>query len=163
MLRSNSSRVLFTFCIALVAAACGGDDAGPTEPTPVEPPAPVTLTGTWTGSFEGALISGDDLRVELTQEGTMVTGSWTATVRLPPVPGAPPEVPLGGGVNGTAAETTAELSFLLEGFPDYFPEGCAIDASVTSFGEATLEATWETNTICQPPAVDSGTLTLTRQ
>ncbi len=161
MSRSNSSRVLFILWIALVAAACGGDDSGPTEPTPVEPVA-VTLTGTWTGSFEGALISGDDLRVELTQEGTMVTGSWTATVRLPPVPGAPPEIPLGGGVTGTAADTTAELSFLLEGFPDYFPEGCAIDASVTSFDEATAEATWETNTTCQPPAVDEGTLSLAR-
>jgi hypothetical protein len=56
----------------------------------------------------------------------------------------------------------AELSFLLEGFADYFPEGCAIDASVSSFDEATLEATWETNDTCQPPAVDEGTLSLAR-
>ena len=161
-LKSDSILFLFVLClVALGAAACGGDSS-PTTPTPA-PPAPVTLTGVWVGPVDGQLISSDSATADLAQSASTVTGEWSATVRLPPVPGAPAEVPLGGPVTGTATGATAELAFAIVGFPTYFAEGCAIDVSVTSFDQTTMQADWTTNDMCQPPAVDSGTLTFTRQ
>jgi hypothetical protein len=163
MLKSNRARWAIVLCFALLAAGCGDDDS-PTAPTTTEPdpdPDPVTVTGTWSGSFDGADISGDNVSVDLTQDGTTVTGRWTATVRLPPVPGAPPEVPLGGAVTGTVDNMSTELAFAIEGFADYFPEGCAI-AVTASFDETTMKGDWMTNASCQEPAVDEGTLSFTR-
>ena len=165
MLKSNPARWAIILCFALLAAGCGDDDT-PTAPTTTDPdpdpdPVTVTVTGTWSGSFEGELISGDNASVDLTQDGTTVTGSWTATVRLPPVPGAPSEVPLGGAVTGTVDNMSTELAFAIEGFPDYFPEGCAI-AVTASFDETTMEGDWMTNASCVEPVVDMGTLTFMR-
>ena len=169
MSRRNSSRFFFIVCIALVAAACGGDDAGPTEPTPVEPPAPpaVTLTGTWSGRAEGAIVTGDAMAT-LTQTGSDVSGDWSmqmpaALVLL----GAPAELDLEGPVSGTVTDMTAELSFgflEIEAFAQYVDTSeCAIDVSVSSFDATMLEATWATNAGCPPPFVDMGMLTFTRQ
>ena len=162
----KSGRVLWIVLIgfASLAAACGGDDSGPTGPTTSRP----RLTGNWTGSFEGQLISSDQMSTNLQQgedqhgERTNVDGTWSATVRLPPVPGAPTEVELTGTARGNAEGETVELSFKIDGFRDYFPEGCAIDLTGT-FDATTLRGTWTTNDMCQPPAVDQGTITLMRQ
>ena len=163
MLKSDSTLRVVPLCFALLAGACG-DDSGPTGPTTSRP----RLTGDWIGSLEGRLISGQRFSANLQQgegqhgERTNVDGTWSATVRLPPVPGAPTEVELSGTARGNAEGETAELSFKIEGFRDYFPEGCAIDLS-GSFDQTTLSGTWTTNDMCQPPAVDEGTMTLTRQ
>ena len=80
-------------------------------------------------------------------------------------PGAPADLDLAGPVSGTVTDTTAALSFglldelaLLVGSVE-----CAVDVSVTSFDETTMEATWETNEACQMPFVDQGTLSFMRQ
>ena len=163
MSKSNGILRVVPLCFALLAAACG-DDASPTAPTATAP----RLTGTWSGSFQGQVISSQRFSTTLEQgdgshgERTNVDGTWSATVRLPPVPGAPAEVELGGPVRGDATGGAAELTFEIEGFPEYFPEGCGIAADVT-FDATTMNATWETNDMCQPPAVDEGTLTMMRQ
>lgn len=164
MSRSNISHFLFVFCIALVAAACGDD--GPTEPTPVEPP-PVTLTGTWSGRAEGGFVTGDAMAT-LTQTGSDVTGDWSMQMPAALVAfGAPAELDLEGPVSGTVTDMTAELSFgflEIEAFAQYVDTSeCAIDVSVSSFDATMLEATWATNAMCQPPVVDEGTLSFTRQ
>lgn len=64
---------------------------------------------------------------------------------------------------GNATGDTAELTFGIDGFRDYFPEGCALIVSVSSFDATTMSATWTTNDECRPPAVDEGTLTMMRQ
>jgi hypothetical protein len=166
MSRSNSSRFLFILCIALVAAACGDD--GPTEPTPVEPPPPpVTLTGTWSGRAEGGFVTGEAMAT-LTQTGSDVTGDWSMQMPAALVAlGAPAELDLEGPVSGTATGMTAELSFgfvEIEAFAEYVDTSeCAIDVSVSSFDATMLEATWATNALCQPPVVDEGTLSFTRE
>lgn len=167
MLKSNGIPWAVFLCFASLAAACGGDDSGPAAPTTGEPEA-VTLTGTWAGSFAGQVISSDRVGAELEQsQGSHgernTSGTWSALVRLPPVPGAPAEVELGGVVTGNATGGTAELLFAIEGFPDYFPEGCGLSVSVSSFDAMTMEATWSTNDQCRPPAVDEGAMTLMRQ
>ena len=70
-----------------------------------------------------------------------------------------------GDPTGTVTGTTAELSFgFAAAFATYFGSTeCAIAVTVTSFSRTTLEGTWTTNESCQAPAVDQGTLTLTRQ
>ena len=167
MSRSNSSRFLFILCIALVAAACGGDD-GPTEPTPVEPPPPpVTLTGTWSGRAEGGFVTGEAMAT-LTQTGSDVTGDWSMQMPAALVAlGAPAELDLEGPVSGMVTGMTAELSFgfvEIEAFAEYVDTSeCAIDVSVSSFDATMLEATWATNAMCEPPVVDEGTLSFTRE
>jgi len=42
-------------------------------------------------------------------------------------------------------------------------EGCALALSVSSFDATTMQGTWATNTLCQAPVVDNGTMTMTRQ
>ncbi len=164
MVKSNRARWAIILGFALLTGACGDDDSGPTTPSPVEPPepAPITLTGSWSGRVEGALVSGD-ASAELTQTGADVTGTWSMQMPATLVAlGAPAEAELAGSVTGTAMDMTAELAFSLDGFPQYFPEGCAIDVSITSFDATTMEATWATNDMCQPPAVDEGTLSFMR-
>ena len=162
MRKKNTVARVVTLSLALLAAACG-DGSGPTEPTDA-----VRLTGSWAGSFEGQVISSRRVGAELEQgagthgERTNVSGTWSATVRLPPVPGAPAEVELGGAVRGEATGGTAELTFGIDGFREYFPEGCALLVSVSSFDATTLNATWRTSDECRAPAVDAGTMTLMR-
>ena len=162
MLKSSRARWALFLCFALLAPACGGDDS-PTAPTPVEPePEPITLTGSWSGSVEGVFVTGD-ASTELSQDGANVTGTWSMPMPATLVAlGAPAQAELAGSVTGTAMDMTAELSFTLDGFPQYFPEGCAIDVSATSFDATTMEGTWATNDMCQPPAVDEGTLSFMR-
>ena len=70
-------------------------------------------------------------------------------------------------MTGTATGTTADLSFAftdeVEVFRQYFPEGCALTVTVTSFSATTMDATWMTNASCRAPVIDNGTLALTRQ
>ena len=145
-------------CLAVLAAGCRGDS--PTSPT--DDP---TLTGTWAGTLDGALVAGDG-RAELTQEGDTVTGNWSAPMpaRLMAL-GAPAAVPLVGPVTGTATGTTAELTFgFAEVFLPFFGNpDCGLAVSVTSFDATMLMGNWTTNDSCQPPTTDSGTLTFTRQ
>lgn len=154
------------FCFALAAAACGGDDSSPAAPTmPTPDPEPVTLTGTWTGPVDGVLVDGD-ARAEITQTGTGVSGEWSMPMPAALVlVGAPADVPLTGPVTGTVSGTTAALTFgFLAAYADYFGSAdCAITVTVTSFSQTMMEGTWTTNESCQPPAVDEGTLTFTRQ
>ena len=165
MLKSNSARWAIILCFALMAAGCG-DDSGPTAPTVVAPePQPVTLTGIWSGSIVGVFVIGD-ARAELTQDGATVAGNWSMPMPLALIAvGAPADLDLAGPVSGTVTDTTAALSFglldalaLLVGSVE-----CAVDVSVTSFDETTMEATWETNEACQMPFVDQGTLSFMRQ
>lgn len=133
------------------------------EPEPE--PEPITLTGSWSGRVEGVLVTGEAMAT-LTQDGANVTGDWSMQMPAALVAvGAPAEIDLEGPVTGTAADMTAELSFgFLEAFAVYFGSAdCAIDVSITSFDQTTMEATWTTNDMCQPPANDMGTLTFTRQ
>ena len=163
MLKRNRAHWAILVCIVLLAAACGGDDS-PTAPTtePEPDPEPITLTGAWSGRVEGNFVTGDG-RTELMQDGTGVTGDWSMQMPATLVAlGAPAEAELAGSVTGTVMDMTAELSFSLDGFPQYFPEGCAIDVSVTSFDEMTMEATWATNGSCVEPVVDMGTLSFMR-
>ena len=171
MLKSNSARWAIILCFALMAAGCG-DDSGPTAPTVVAPPTgvapepqPVTLTGIWSGSVVGVFVIGD-ARAKLTQAGTTVAGNWSMPMPLALIAaGAPADLALAGPVSGTVTDTTAALSFglldalaLLVGSVE-----CAVDVSVTSFDETTMEATWKTNEACQMPFVDQGTLSFMRQ
>ena len=165
MLKSNSARWAIILCFALMAPGCG-DDSGPTAPTVVAPePQPVTLTGIWSGSVVGVFVIGD-ARAELTQDGTTVAGNWSMPMPLVLIAaGAPADLDLAGPVSGTVTDTTAALSFglldalaLLVGSVE-----CAVDVSVTSFDETTMEATWKTNEACQMPFVDQGTLSFMRQ
>ena len=159
MLKSNSARWAIILCFALMAAGCG-DDSGPTAPTVVAP-----LTGIWSGSVVGVFVIGD-ARAELTQDGTTVAGNWSMPMPLVLIAaGAPADLALAGPVSGTVTDTTAALSFglldalaLLVGSVE-----CAVDVSVTSFDETTMEATWKTNEACQMPFVDQGTLSFMRQ
>ena len=164
---SSNSSLAVVLCGIVLTAAC--QSASPTAPTEPEPePEPVTLTGSWSGSATGALIQSDAVTATLTQADAAVTGDWSM-----PMPailvgfGAPAEVALSGPVTGTAAGTTAELSFGfrddVEVFRQYFAPGCALSVTVTSFTATTLDGTWTTNTSCVPPVTDSGTVTLTRQ
>ena len=165
MVKSNSARVAVILCFALVAAACGDDDS-PAAPTTPEPePEPITLTGSWSGRVEGAFVTGE-AGAELTQDGANVTGDWSMQMPAALVAfGAPAEVDLEGPVTGTVSGMTAALSFgFLDAFATYFGSTeCAIEVSVTSFDETTMEATWMTNDQCQPPAVDEGRLSFMRQ
>jgi hypothetical protein len=79
--------------IALVAmlVGCGGDS---TEPT-------LTLTGTWSGALDVST-----LRLQLTQSGTDVTGSGSATAGTTSIP-----LTIAGTVsNGTSFALTASSS-----------------------------------------------------
>ena len=167
MWKTNSALWAIALCFVLLTAACATDD-GPTAPTGEDPepvPAPVTLTGTWSGTFEGVLVAGDG-QATLTHDGTDVTGEWSVPMPPPLVAllGAPADVDLGGPVTGVATGTTAELAFgFLAVFADYFGSpGCALEVSVSSFDETTMEATWATSDRCAP-ASDEGTLSFTRQ
>ncbi|MCY4076063.1 MAG: hypothetical protein OXH04_11610 [Acidobacteria bacterium] len=145
-------------CLAVLAAGCRG--VSPTAPT-----GDPTLTGTWAGTFAGALVAGDGM-AELTQDGDTVTGNWSAPMPASLVAlGAPSAVPLAGPVTGAATGTTAELTFgFAEAFHPYFGNpDCGLAVSVTSFDATMLMANWTTNASCQPPVNDSGTLTFTRQ
>ena len=144
----------------LAAGAC--DSASPTAPTEPEPAA-VTLVGTWRGSFTGTLVVSDSVSAELAQTGTAVSGNWSTPMPAILVGLGAPEVPLSGPVTGTVTGTTADLSFAFEGFQQYFAPGCALALTVSSFTATTMEGTWTTNSSCQAPVVDQGTLTLNRQ
>ena len=166
MIESSHLRLAIVLCGALLAAAC--QSASPTAPTEPEPePEPVTLTGTWSGSATGNFISSDAVTTTLTQTDTAVTGDWSMPMPTTLVAfGAPADVNLSGTVTGTASGTTADLSFAfadVEVFRQYFAEGCALSVTISSFTETMADATWMTNASCQPPVVDNGTLTLTRQ
>jgi hypothetical protein len=165
MIKSNDFRLALVLCGTVVAAAC--QSASPTAPTEPEPePEPVTLSGTWTGSATGNFIASDAVTATLTQTDAAVIGEWSTPMPATLVTfGAPANVNLSGPVTGTASGTTADLSFAfadIEAFRQYFAEGCALAVTVTSFTETTMEATWMTNTSCQPPVIDDGTLSLTR-
>ena len=166
MMTSNNFRLAIVLCGILLAAACqSASPTAPTEPEPEPEPEPVTLTGMWAGTFQGALIAGDG-SAQLTQTNTAVTGDWSA-----PMPqalillGAPANVMLAGPVTGTVTGASAELSFgFIETFAAYFGNTeCGLSVSVSSFTATTMSATWTTNTSCQAPAVDQGTLEFTRQ
>ena len=162
MMTSNNFRLAIVLCCILLAAAC--QSASPTAPTEPEP-EPVTLTGTWAGTFQGALIRGDG-SAQLTQTDTAVTGDWSAPMPQALIAlGAPANIMLAGPVTGTVTGASAELSFgFIEAFAAYFGNTeCALSVSVSSFTATTMSATWTTNTSCQPPAVDQGTLEFTRQ
>lgn len=165
---SNLSLAVF-LCGIVLTAAC--QSASPTAPTDPEPdPEPVTLTGSWNGSADGLFIVSDDLSATLTQTDAAVTGDWS--MPMPPLLvefGAPAEVDLSGPVTGTATGTMADLSFGfrddVEVFRQYFPEGCAISVTVTSFTATMLEATWVLNELCTGNLAreTGGNITLTRQ
>ena len=163
MIKNNEIRLSIVLCGALLAAAC--QDASPTAPTEPEPPAAPVLTGSWSGTFEGSLVTGAS-QATFTQDGTAVTGEWSAPMPQPLVDlGAPAALPLSGPVTGTVAGTTADLTF---GFSEVYhaylgTPDCGLAVSVTSFDATALAATWTTNTSCMPPITDSGTLTLARQ
>ena len=166
MSRSNRARVALLLSLTLLACSCADD--GPTAPT--APRADdgrelIVLTGTWSGTFEGTLFSGDGQAL-LTQTGTTVSGDWSAPMPAPLVAlDAPADIDLAGPITGTATATTAVLSFgFFEALAVYFGgTDCALDVNVTSFNRTMMEATWTTNHSCQPPATDEGTLTFTRQ
>ena len=157
---NNRNPMMAILLCTLAAAAC--DSASPTAPTTPEPAA-VTLAGTWRGSFTGNLVVSDSVSAELAQTGTAVSGSWSTPMPAVLVGfGAPAGVNLTGPVTGTVTGTTADLSFAFEGFRQYFADGCALALTVSSFTATTMEGTWTTNTSCQAPVVDQGTLSLTR-
>ncbi len=165
MLRSNGARLALLLSLTFLAGSCGDD--GPTAPTAprAEERELVVLTGTWSGTFEGTLFSGDG-QAQLAQTGTIVTGDWSAPMPAPLVArNAPADIDLAGPITGTATATTAVLSFgFLEALTAYFGgTDCALDVNVTSFNRTMMEATWATNDSCQPPATDEGTLTFARQ
>ena len=163
----KSNRVLWVgiLCFALLGAACGDDDPAPTAPTPVEPPAPTPepvtmITGDWHGEFEGTLVAGEAFAM-LEQNGTDVTGDWSAPMPEPLVAlGAPATIDLAGPVTGTVSGSTADLEFaFLEAFHLYFggPD-CVLDVHITSFTEDELEGTWHTVEACPENVSDEGTL-----
>ena len=167
MTKSSNLSLAVVLCGIILTAAC--QSASPTAPTEPEPePELVTLTGSWNGSATGNFIASDAVTATLTQTDAVVTGDWSTPMPQTLVTfGAPAEVDLSGPVTGTVTGTTAELSFGfrddVEVFRQYFAPGCALDVTVTSFTATTMEATWMTNTSCQPPVIDNGELSLTRQ
>lgn len=159
MTKNTNLHSAIVLCGALLAGACqsASSPAAPTDPEPA------TLTGMWRGAFTGTLVVSDAVAADLAQTGDAVTGTWTTPMPATLVTfGAPADVALSGPVAGTTDGMTAELSFEFEGFPQYFPPGCALALSV-SFDATMLEGTWETNSSCAAPVVDSGTMTMTRQ
>ena len=166
MIKSNDYRLALVLCGIVLAAAC--QSASPTAPTEPEPEPEPTLQGMWSGSADGNFIASDSVTANLTQTDGAVSGEWRTPMPATLVAfGAPPNVDLYGPVTGTAAGTTAELSFAftdeVQEFRRYFAEGCALSVTVTEFTATSMSATWMTNASCQPPVVDNGTLTLTRQ
>ena len=166
MTKNSKRHLTVVLCGALLAAAC--ESASPTAPTDPEPePEPVTLTGAWAGSFTGTFISSEAVTTTLSQTDASVSGEWSSPMPTVLVGfGAPADVNLSGPVTGTVTGTTAELSFGfldIEVFRQYFAEGCALALTISSFTATTMEGTWMTNTSCQPPVIDNGTLTMTRQ
>ena len=127
---------------------------------PTPEPEPVTITGNWHGTFEGALVAGE-AHVNLEQTGMDVTGDWSAPMPEPLVAlGAPAGIELAGPVEGTVDGSTADLEFaFLEVFHPYFggPD-CGLHVHVESFTEDDLEATWHTEDACPENVSDEGTL-----
>ena len=164
MIKSNDLRLTLALCGILLTAAC--ESASPTAPTEPEPEA-ITLTGTWMGLATGNFIASDAVTATLTQTDAAVSGDWSTPMPATLVAfGAPDNVNLSGPVTGTVTDTTADLSFAfadIEVFRQYFAEGCELAVTVTSFTATAMEATWMTNASCQPPVIDNGTLSLTRQ
>lgn len=157
MTKRSNFRLAIVLCGIVLTAAC--QSASPTAPTDQD-----TLTGTWSGTFTGNLIVSDAVSAELTDTDSQVTGRWSMPMPATLVAfGAPADINLAGPVTGTVTGTAAELAFEFEGFPQYFPPGCAIAVSVSSFNATTMDGTWTTNESCQAPAVDDGTMTMTRQ
>ncbi len=166
MTKSSNLSLAVVLCGIVLTAAC--QSASPTAPTEPEP-QPVTLTGSWSGSAEGVIISSDAVTATLTQTDAAVTGDWSM-----PMPailvgfGAPAEIDLSGPVTGTATDTTADLSFGfrddVEVFRQYFAPGCALAVTVTSFTAMTLEGTWRPNDSCTGSVATEpgGPITLTR-
>ena len=160
MLKHSSIGLVAVLCLALVSPHAATDSSTPTEPTPE-----VTLTGTWGGMFSGALVSGEGEMI-LAQDGTTVTGQWSAPMPTQFVAlGAPADLDLAGPVTGTVSGTTATLALrLLEAFALFVGNAeCGLDVNVTSFSQTSLEATYTTNSSCEAPVVDTGTLSFMRQ
>lgn len=160
MISKRNGRLLAAvICFSLLTVACGDDSSGPTAPS-----AP-TLTGNWAGSFMGNLVSGEG-QMMLTQEGTNVTGEWSAPMPAALVAqGAPAGTNLAGPVSGSVDGTTATLTLgFLEAFVVFLGNpDCGLAVDVTSFSETSLEGSYTTNDMCQPPIEDQGTLTFMRQ
>ena len=157
--KRNGMLLAPVLCFSLLTVACGDDSSGPTAPTAV------TLTGNWAGSFMGNLVSGAG-QMMLTQEGTNVTGEWSAPMPAALVAfGAPAEIDLAGPVSGSVDGTTATLTLgFLEAFADYLgTTECGLAVDVTSFSETSLDGSYTTNEMCQPPIEDQGTLAFMRQ
>ena len=71
------SRAAAMVLIALAVVACEGD--GGTSPTPV--PRPAQIAGPWLGTWSSNTTLGD-VRVDLTQDGSKVTGTWVETTAV---------------------------------------------------------------------------------
>jgi hypothetical protein len=67
-------KYLLSACIVL--AACGGNTT--TAPTPLPPPQPAQLLGSWSGTLESGNYVPLAVFVTLNQTSTTVTGTWTA-------------------------------------------------------------------------------------
>ena len=56
--------------LCLVSARCGGD-------SPTSPSAPVSLTGTWTGTLQSTISGTGTARVTFAQSGSSLAGTWS--------------------------------------------------------------------------------------
>ena len=59
---------------ALLTVGCSGSDGTPTSPSSAS-----SLTGSWNGSVVSQLSGSGSARVTLNQNGSVVTGTWTAS------------------------------------------------------------------------------------
>jgi hypothetical protein len=122
--------------IAILMAACGG--SSPTSPTPtsavvIPTPAPelrpANISGTWTGTLTTDRGCCANVRFELRQDGTAVSGTWTGQ----------PQNDFGGEIAGTlAADGGFAGSFTIDAHSDQAGIRCRGTATIN--GSSTASA-----------------------
>ena len=112
--------------IVALALTMGCSESTPTAPTPLAPP---TLTGTWNGTYDSTSGESGEVRVTLSQSGSSVTGTWSASGNLGTGSGT-----VSGTVSGSSTSLTLETSD---------PTNCSLSVTAT-FTRTTITGTWAT-------------------
>ena len=124
--------------LCLVSARCGGD-------SPTSPSAPVSLTGTWTGTIQDSLVGAGTARVTIAQSGSSLTGTWSFTAGGDTNSGS-----LSGSVTGSSLSVTLTPSV---------PTSCPFQVTATVSGN-TITGTYAAFNCT---VAISGSINLTRQ
>lgn len=119
-------RLIVLAPLVLALAACSSESGSSTTPTS---PSAAQVTGSWTGSLDSTNFAQQGMTLTLTQSGTSVTGTWTAT-----------PLPFSGAVSGAMSGDTFTGSLTLS-TPGATGGTCAGTAAFTGSVSATT-LTW---------------------